>query len=1095
MRRIFLFILICISGYVYGDGKGITIDLRNVTVKTALEALERESGVSFWLNTQDVDLEKIISVNLDNQSLDEALSIILDEQNVCYEFKSSHIIITKKKARRMQNRSIHTTVDRIINGFIINESGQALPNAIVRDKISQEECFSDDNGHFSIAIPATSKILSFSFLGMRPQDLPVKNDMNVKMVYMEQEMAEFVVTALDIKRNRKSLPYSSQAIEESDISRTRALNFTTNLIGAVPGANILPSTSGFGGSTKIVLRGTKNITSTNQPLFVIDGIPVMNTQTSDPYGFYSGRDSGDGLSNINPDEIETLTILKGANAAALYGSQGSNGVILITTKKGKSSETAITFNSGVSFASVSEYPKLQYEFGQTSSGTEDSWGSKGDYPNFVKDFFKTGKSFQNSISISGGNEKIKTFFAYANVNSSGVMPTNRYQKNNLSFRQSSSFWDNRLTLSSSIMLTEERLHNTILNGYYWNPLLGLYNFPRSLDFSYYKDNYEILDSERNIMSQNWPITGNAEGQMNPYWILNNDPDNTHTKRIFANIALEYNLAKGITLNARGNYDYTNQLYEMKAMATSSSVLVSDNGRYVYSNLNSWQSYADLLLSYDKILFENFDIHAIAGTSYQKKVLGDGLFIDSQTYGLTIVNNFTIQNIASLLAFTNSQQIVSRLVKESVFGNLSIGYKDKIFLDLSGRNDWSSSLAFTNRISYFYPSVGISLLTNQLVQLPSQINFAKVRASFAQVSNEIPAFISNPTGSVSANGYSSNFVKAFSNLKAEMSNNIEIGLDLNMFDNKLSTDITCYQIDTRDQYLMLQAPSGSGYTTYYVNAGHVRTKGLEISLKYKPVSTKDLNWNCGLNLGSNSNKIIALSDELTGVYKIPGGGEGYEMKIVKDGSMGDIYTYAYTRDEEGHIILDDDHIPQKTTLEKKIGNANPKWILGWNNSIKYRNIELSFSVEGKFGGKFVSMTQAYLDRNGVTQTTAEARNNGGVWVNGVMSDGSSWSGQVDAKSYYTGTAGRAGIMEQYVYNATNVYVKNIILDYTFNFPKSRKTKVKGVTLSIISDNPLYIYKKVPGNPNRTISTGNGSQSVENFGLPPVRNLTFNIKLSI
>lgn len=1095
MKRLLILAVICYSTVVFAQVKKVTITLQNVTVKTALEALQKQTDLSLWFNIRDVDLNKIVSVKLQSKSIDEALDAILTGQQVCYELKSDHIVISRKTINNTQLQNITTTVDRRVSGTVTDEYGQPIPNVVVREKRTRTATITDENGRFALNIPADSKTLAFSYLGMIPVELPAQNGMKVKLEQEAREMNEVVVTALDIKRDKKSLPYSSQSIDADEISKGREMNLTNSLSGAISGINVLQSEAGAGGSTKITLRGSKNITSTNQPLFVIDGVPVSNYQTSDPYGFYAGRDSGDGLSNINPDEIESMTILKGANAAALYGSQGSNGVILITTKKGTAGITKITLNSGVTFTSVSELPALQYSYGQTSSGAEDSWGSKGIYKNDVKDFFNTGTTIQNSIALSGGNDRVTTYFSYGNAFSSGVMPTNRYAKHNVSFRQTSNFLDNKLTLTSNVMLTSETLHNTILTGYYWNPLLGLYNFPRGLDFSYYKQNYQVLNTNRNIMAQNWPVAGNAEGEMNPYWILNNDPDDTKTKRLVGNVTLKYKLMKGLILSARGNYDYTNQLYEMKAKATSSSVLVSENGRYIYSNLNSWQAYGDALLTFDNAIAKDLDLHAVIGAAYQKKVVGDGLYIDSNVYGMTIVNNFTIQNIASLLAFTNAQQVASRLTKESVFANVSLGYKGILYLDLSGRNDWASSLAFTNQLSYYYPSAGLSWIASQTVKLPKFISFAKVRASFAEVSNEIPSFISNVTGSVSANGYSGSFIRAFTNLRPEMSDNFEAGMDLRLFNNRLGIDFTCYQIENRDQYLQLSVPSGSGDTGWYVNAGDVRTKGVEITLNATPVSNKQFTWNSTVNFSSNHNKIITLGDQLTTrYYTIPGGGEGYDMKVVTGGSMGDIYAFAYARDKQGNIILDADHVPAKSNIEKRVGNANPDWMLGWNNKFAYKNFQFSFIVDGKFGGKFVSMTQAYLDRNGVTKATADARDAGGVYVSGVKSDGTAWSGLVDAKAYYTGTAGRGGLMEQYVYDATNVRLRQIVLGYTLNL-QSKSKLLKDVNLSLVTSNLFFIYKKAPGNPNMTISTGNGTQAVENFGLPPVRSFTFNVKVNL
>ena len=597
------------------------------------------------------------------------------------------------------------------------------------------------------------------------------------------------------------------------------------------------------------------------------------------------------------------------------------------------------------------------------------------------------------------------------------------------------------------------------------------------------------------MAQNWPVS-NSEGEMNPYWILNNDPNDTHTKRLIGNVSAEYQFTKGLTLTARGTYDYTNQLYELKAAANSSSVLVSDNGRYIYSNLNSWQKYGDMILTYDHTFAQDFDLHAVAGASYQKKVIGDGLYIDSNTYGLTLANVFSIQNIASLYAFSNAQQMQSRLTKESVFANASLGYKSRIYLDLSARNDWASSLAFTGNKSYFYPSAGLSFIVSQMVDLPKAISFAKIRTSFAQVSNEIPSFVSNPTNTVSVAGLSLNSVKPFTDLKPELQNNFEAGLEMKFLDNRIGFDASYYQIDSRNQYLSLTAASGSGYNSLYVNAGKIRTRGYEFTINATPIQTKSFTWQSTVNYSSSHNKILDLGPDLgaTGQYTLSGGGEGYDMIIKKGGSLGDIYTYAYARDSKGNLILDSStHLPTKASGELKMGNANPDFILGWNNNFSYKNFNFSFLIEGKFGGKFVSMTQAYLDALGVTKATADARDAGGVYVSGVLANGTPWSGTVDAKTYYTGTAGRGGIMEPYVYDATNVRLRQAILGYTINMSKYIKF-ISDINLSLVGSNLFFFYKNCPGDPNSTISTGNGTQSVENFSMPSTRSFTFNAKIN-
>jgi TonB-linked outer membrane protein, SusC/RagA family len=1092
MKSLLLLLIICLSTPIFGQQKRVTLSLKKVTVKAALEALQVQSDVSFWFSTKDVDLEKIITVKLKSKPIDEVLKIILKGQDVYFEQKADHIIISKgSPVVQKQVESTSNHFSQRLSGIVTDENDQPLPNVSIREREAKIGTVTDADGKFSISVPDSAVTLFFSYIGMISIELPAHTGMKVKLLRDNKQINEIVVTALGITRDKKSLTYSSQSITETEISKRTDLNIATSLSGNIAGIDVIQSSTGTGGSTKIQLRGDKNITSTNQPLFVIDGVPMANYQTSDAYGFYSGRDSGDGLSNINPDDIESMTVLKGANAAALYGSQGSNGVILITTKKGKKGAAKITLRSGFGITSVSELPELQYTYGQTSVGSETSWGTKGNYAYNVEGFFNNGYTLQNSIAMSWGGDKTTAYFSYANVSSTGIMPTNKYSKNNISFRQSTKFLNDKLTVSSNVMLIMEAIHNAILSGYYWNPLLGLYNFPRGLDFEYYKNNYQVLDKNRNIMSQNWPILTNSEGQMNPYWILNNDPNETKTKRMIANASLNYQIDKGFLFSARGTYDYTNQLYNLDAKATSSSVLVSENGRYIYSNLNSWQSYGDLMLTYDRVVAQIFDLHAIVGAGYQQRVIGDGLSIDSNVYGLSVVNNFTIQNIASLSAFVNAQQMASRLIKESIFGNVSVGYKNRVYLDLSGRSDWASSLAFTNNSHYYYPSAGLSLILSQILDLPRVIDFAKVRTSYARVSNEIPSFRTNPTNSVSLNGVSLNTVIPFTKLQPEMQDNKEVGMEMKFLNNRLDLDASYYQIDSKNQYLQLAAPSGSGYTNYYVNAGHIRTRGLELTVNAIPFKNRTFECKTGLNFSATHNKILNLSEKFTGYYQIPGGGEGYDMLVKTGGAMGDIYVTGYQRDANGNILLDDSHVPVKAKEEVKIGNAHPDWMLGWNTNFSYKKFNLSFIVDGKFGGKFVSMTQAYLDANGVTQATADARDDGGVYVSGVMPNGTLWSGMVDARSYYTGTAGRGGIMEKYVYDATNVRLRQLVLGYSLNLQQWSKA-LSNVNLSLIASNLCFLYKKAPSDPNITISTGNGTQSVENFGVPPTRSFMFSVK---
>ena len=991
----------------------------------------------------------------------------------------------------------HGTVNQegSIRGSVVDKAGGPLPGATVFLKGTTIGTTTDVDGKFTLKGIKEGDIIVFSFVGMQSQEVTI-GDQTVLDIILQDEaigLEGVVVTALGIKREKKALSYSSQTIDNDEISKGGETDFVTSLSGKAAGVQLKQSTAGAGGSTKVLLRGTRNITSTNQPLFVIDGIPMANYQTSDASGFYGGRDSGDGLSSINPDDIESMTVLKGANAAALYGSQGSNGVILITTKSGSKGKTKVTLSSTTTFSKAMILPKRQTSYAESASGSTASWGEAGSYRNYVDDFFDTGLNTMNSIALSGGNNKTTTYFSYANTHANGIMPTNTFNKNNVSFKQSSLFFNDKVKVSSDIMLTQQKVRNKPSNGYYWNPLLGLYTLPNGVDLNDYKENYQTWNADRNMPVQNWYYAGGSEGDMNPYWLLNRNATNERTNRVIASANISWDITSDLQLSGRGSYDYTRQIYDRKAWAGGNAVLVHDNGRYVYSNLESWQAYGDLMLTYNKKIAD-FDVHGVLGTSYQKRVIGDGVSVDSETNGLTIANVFTLQNVAEASSYSSVRD--SRLIKESVFGNISIGWKNRIYLDLSGRNDWASSLSHTDNLSYFYPSAGLTFILSELVSLPRFVDFAKVRTSFARVSNEIPAFRTNPTNSVSVDGLSRNSVQPFNDLKPEMQNNYEGGIEASFFDRRVNLDASYYQIESRDQYLELDAPSNIGYDTYFLNAGHIRNTGVEVALTINPVrSGTGLNWNTTFNYSWNHNKILKLSDDLEGYYTLGGGGEGYNMYVRQGGSLNDIYVNQYARDENGNIILDDDtHAPTRNgNTMKKVGNASPKMMLGWSNDFNYKNWSASFLIDAKIGGKIVYMTGAYLDNLGISRATGNAREAGGVNVSGVLSDGTVITDQtIDAQDYYRAIGGRAGILEAYTYNATNIRLGQVAIGYKLNLASVKF--IDDIKLSVVGSNLLFLYKDAPIDPNKTISTGNGTQGVENFSVPSTRSMGFNIKVN-
>ncbi|HNW57006.1 MAG TPA: SusC/RagA family TonB-linked outer membrane protein, partial [Bacteroidales bacterium] len=461
----------------------------------------------------------------------------------------------------------------------------------------------DIDGAFSLNVPADATTLVVSFIGMKTVEMPIGSQ-TVFNIVLESDMkalGDVVVTALGIQREKKTLTYASQQVDAAEMMKTKDINFMSGLSGKTAGLEIKKNSSGAGGSTRTVLRGSKSLNSLSEPLYVIDGIPMANHKGGQA-SMWGGTDQGDGLSQINNDDIESISILKGSNAAVLYGSQGANGVVIITTKKGKEGKTDVSFSSSTIFESVMTMPKLQYKYGsivnEDKTFTKESWSyTPGNYDDtFVEDFFRTGHNVVNSLSISGGNEKTTAYFSYSNTTATGIVPTNSYDKNNVTFKQSTKLLNNKLTINSNVMLSSEKTHNRNAAGYYLNPLTGLYFFPRDQNFDSYKNEYSVWNAKRNMYLQNWFVSDHQ--QSNPYWILNREPKDDYVKRVIASVGAEYEITKHLKFQARASYDYANKVYDEKDFAGSNGTNVSENGRWVYQKYNDELMYTDGMFTYN-----------------------------------------------------------------------------------------------------------------------------------------------------------------------------------------------------------------------------------------------------------------------------------------------------------------------------------------------------------------------------------------------------------------------------------------------------------------------------------------------------------------
>jgi len=983
---------------------------------------------------------------------------------------------------------------KAIKGKVIDETGEAIPGVSVLVKGTTVGTITNIDGQYSLEVPAGAQTLVFSFVGMTTKEEVVGNSSEINVTLKSESIGvdEVVVTALGIQRDKKTLTYSSQQVSGEEMLKAKDINFMSSLSGKSAGLEIKKSVSGAGGSTRTVLRGSKSLSQLSEPLYVIDGVPMVNRKGSQS-GMWGGTDEGDGLSQINSEDIESISILKGSNAAVLYGSQGANGVVIITTKKGKEGKTSVSFSSSTVMESIISTPDLQFNYG-SEGGAKESWSyTKGNYAsNYVKDFFQTGTNLVNTLAISGGNNKTTAYFSYGNTTATGVVPNNEYSKNNVTFQQSTKLLDDKLTIRSNVMLASEKAKNRNTAGYYLNPLTGLYFFPRDKDFASYQNNYQTFSTERNMNLQNWFV--NDHHQSNPYWLINNQPKTDLTKRVIASVSAEYEFSKKLKFQARASYDYAEKSYEQKFYAGGNSTNISENGRWSYKKYNDMLMYTDGLFTYnDK--FGNFSVNGVLGASYQKSIYGNGVNVDNGTNSLLYPNEFYFQNLPTNVQVQSIYD--GEVIKEGVFGNAQIGYKEMLFLDLSGRNDWASTLSGTGNDSYFYPSFGLTGILSQMIDMPSFISFSKVRVSNATVANEVPFNRITPSNTInSGGGIDRNTQAPFTDAKPEMLTTWEFGTDWRFFNGRLGLDFTYYNIKSTDQFLTY-TPTASqnvgNFTTFFTNAGEIVNKGVEVILTAVPVKGKEFEWNTSLNFSRNKNTVVELLKGEPDKYIDFGSSEGYTSRIYTGGSFGDLYGYKFLRNASGQIILDEKSgAPRKTANIEYMGNLEPKFSLGWNNSFSYKQFSLNFLINAKIGGKAFSQTEAMLDGYGVSARSGEARDNGGkVEINAIK--GTTPVTSIDAKLYYTTVGDRNGISEAYVYDRTNIRLTQLALAYDLDVNKL-KLPIKAASFSIVGNNLFFFYKKAPFDPELTMSTGTGSQSLDNFNVPATRTYGFNLKFT-
>ena len=994
-------------------------------------------------------------------------------------------------------RAQQTSGNIKITGTVVDNTGEPAIGATVRVKNGQHGVVTDIDGKFTIDVPKGSTLV-VSYIGTQTQEVQVGNthDLHITMQPTARQIDEVVVTALGIKRSEKALSYNVQKVGSDQLTNVKNVNFVNNLNGAVAGVNINASTAGVGGPTRVVMRGTKSITGGNNVLYVIDGVPMLNKSGGDiGGGRYSSQPSGEGIADINPDDIESISVLTGPSSAALYGSAAANGVIMINTKRGTEGKVKVAVSSSMEFSNPFILPKFQNTYGN-KAGSFYSWGDRLATPSSYdpKDFFNTGNNYINSVTLTTGTKTNKTYISVATTNATGVLPNNKYNRYNFTARNTSDFLNDKLHLDVSGSYIIQNTQNMYRPGEYYNPLTAAYLFPRGEDWSAV-ELYKRYDASRKLATQYWPYGDQGMQLQNPYFIVNDMMTPTNRKRYMFMSSLKYDILSWLNVTGRVRVDNTNTESESRFHASGQGLLYAGthgNGIYNHSLGSDQQTYLDFMFNLDKSFGTDYRLTANFGASledYRSSSVGFGGPI------LKVPNLFSSAALDPANTRANDSEFRKR--GTAIFASAELSWKDMLYLSLTGRNDWSSLLVNAKEPSFFYPSVGLSAIVSKMVTLPKAISFMKVRSSFTEVGSPIPDRYRGVTrGTITypiVDGIPSiRTILPFYDFKAERTRSYELGLDLRMFNSKLNLDLTWYHSNTYNQTFLAELSATSPYTGMYIQAGDIANSGVEMSLAYND-NIGGVDFESRLIYSRNVNKVKKLVHNYnTGIdgkiinFTETSAGGGY----IREGDrMGDVYiTKVLKRDATGKIAVGADGSLSSMDLPNgerlRIGNTNPDFNMGWRNSISWKGVNLSFLINARVGGIVTSATQAVLDQFGVSQASAEARDRGYVELAGGL--------KVDPQKYYEVVANQQ-LLGYYYYNATNVRLQNISLSYTL--PRTLLGQGwPSVTVGFIANNLWMIYNKAPFDPEIASSTGTYGQGSDYFSAPSLRNIGFSLKLN-
>ena len=1075
----------------------LNLNISRAKLGTVIEQIKSQSKYQFFYDDKLATLP-VENVKVTDASIEDVLNEIFRGTNVTFKVEDNIVYLSEKTAETQKTNQLPESEWKV-TGQVTDSTGEPLIGVNVLVKGTTMGSITDLNGNFTITTTQANPVIQFSYIGYRSEEVTVKGQKPINLVMQNdtQLIDEVVVTALGIKRSEKALSYNVTQVNAESALAVRDANFINSLAGKVAGLNINASSSGVGGASKVVMRGARGIEQSSNALYVIDGIPMYNLSAAGGGEEFESKGSTEAIADINPEDIESMSVLSGAAAAALYGSNAANGAIVITTKKGQAGRAKVTVSSNTEILNPFVMPEFQDRYG--TSGTEASWGQRLNAGNRYgynpkDDYLRTGLIATETVTLSTGTEQNQTYVSAAAVNSRGIVPNNKYDRYNFTFRNTTAFLNDKMKLDVGAQYIMQKDRNMINQGVYSNPVAAAYLFPRGNDWNEYKM-YERFDPERNLYTQYWPQGGGSFRLQNPYWINYRNLRENDKDRYMLSSSLSYDILSWLNVAGRVRIDNSMNTYTQKYYATTEPVIAegSKNGLYGVSNTNDKQTYADLLVNINKHFGADWSLVANIGTSYSDN-RSEELSVSGPIPENGLANFFTIAQLDK--ATTKRQEIGYREQVQSVFASVEVGYKNAYYLTVTGRNDWASQLFGPNSAekSFFYPSVGGSVLLSEIISLPKEISYLKVRGSWASVGIPFRRFLAYPTFSwdASKGAFTSQSAYPLYNLKPERTDSWEFGITARFLKN-FNLDASFYHTKTYNQTMDAGLSPTGGYSTFYAQTGNVRNMGVELSLGYSNTWNK-FSWNTNYTFSANKNKILSLIDgyvhPLTGDVitkdQMDVGGLSHARFLLRTGgSLGDLYsTTDLQRDANNNIYVDEKGNVRPVSIADGIylGSVSPKANMAWRNDFRLGNFGLGFLLSARLGGITYSATQAVLDSYGVSEASAAARDNGGVMING--------GDVVDAQKWYSVVGADSGIPQFYTYSATNLRLQEASISYTI--PKRKLKNVADVTVSLVGRNLWMIYCKAPFDPEAVATTGNYYQGIDYFMMPSLRSVGFNLK---